>query len=144
MTVKAMNALAGVLAAIALVMILCAAVAGCDWKWQKTAKVTLASHEAGIATADKIGLDYHQRKCRAIAKTCAPGTNEKTCQKLGACWTQRRLFQAVMDRTTLGLAAAWTALVAGDQDGFKAKLKVVEAAAKDLSKMLSDVIGGDL
>jgi hypothetical protein len=143
MTVKALNALAGALAAIALVMILCAAVAGCDWKWQKTAKVTLTSKEAGLATADKVGLGYYQRQCRSIAKKCPPGTDEKTCAKLGECWTQRRLFQAVLDRTALGLAAAWTAAVAGDQSSYKAKLAVLVASFKDLSKMLSQVMGGD-
>jgi hypothetical protein len=125
---------------VAIALVAVAFLGGCGWTWQKTAKVTLTGHEAGLATADKVGLGYYHRKCRAIAKKCPPGSDDKTCKPLGECWARRRLLQAVLDRTALGLAAAWTACVAGDQEGYKAKLAVLVSAMADLSKMLGGAL----
>jgi hypothetical protein len=111
---------------------------GCAW--QKAAKITLRGHEAGLATADKTGLDYYQRKCRATAKKCPAGSDDKTCPQLGECWTKRRLLQAVLDRVALAVAAGWTSCAAADEDTWRARLVVIQDGFKDLSKELAGII----
>lgn len=137
----ARSAVLALLAALGLALCVASA-AGCGWSWQKTAKVTLTGHEAGLATADKVGLDYYRRTCREIAKKCPPGSDDKTCKPLGECWTQRRLLQSVLDRVALGLAVAWTAAATGDQEGYKAKLAELVAGMKDLGRQLGGIIPG--
>lgn len=134
------SAVAGFIGFIGLMFVFFAFLTSCSW--QKAARITLTGHEAGLATADKVGLDHYRRECRSIAEKCPAGSDEKTCKPLGECWNRRRLLQTVLDRTALALAVTWTSLVTADQKGFKAKLAELEAAMRDLGKELATIIPG--
>lgn len=122
------------------ILILVLALSGCAW--QKAAKITLTSHEAALAAADKTGLDHYNKKCRDIAKKCPPGSDDKTCKPLGKCWKSRRTLQGVLDKAALGIAAGWTAAAAGDQKGWDAIRAILEGSMDDLSKMLRAAFSG--
>ena len=115
------------------------ALSGCS-SWQATAKTTLTVAETTIDGASKVGLDYYQRRCMTVATGCPAGTDAKTCPALGECWGARRLLQAVLDRASLAVSAAWAVLVAADETGTTQRLVAVQAAIADLGKLLAGVI----
>jgi hypothetical protein len=116
-----------------------AALSGCSG-WQTTAKTTLTVAEATIDGASKVGLDYYQRRCMTVATNCPKGTDATSCAPLGECQGARRLLQAVLDRASLAVSAAWAVLVAADETGTTQRLAAVQAAIADLGKLLAGVI----
>ena len=115
------------------------ALSGCS-SWQATARGTLTVAETTIDGASKVGLDYYQRRCMTVATSCPKGTDAKTCAPLGECQGARRLLQAVLDRASLAVSAAWAVLVAADETGTTQRLVAVQAAIADLGKLLAGVI----
>lgn len=115
------------------------ALQGCS-SWQATAKTTLTVAEAAIDGANKVGLDYYHRRCMTVAASCPAGTDDRTCAPLGECWGARRLLQAVLDRSSLAVSAAWAVLVAADETGTTQRLVAVQAAIADLGQLLAGVV----
>lgn len=119
---------------VAAVMLFLVLAQGCNWR--EAASATLRGLEQTIETGDKAGLAYYERRCMDLAKKCPPGSTAATCSPLGECWGQRKLLQAVLDRSAIALAAAWTAAAVGTQEQFKDKLAVLKSAIGDLTQML--------
>lgn len=111
--------------------------------WQKTAKITLTSAEASVQGADKVGLEYYERKCRAVALKCPAGSGvDKSCISLQTCHGQQNLLRTILDKASLAIGATWVALAAGDRPTTTKLLTALQPVLSDLAKLLTGIVPG--